>query len=227
MLHIRNYIGGQYHDPVEGGWIDNVNPATGEVYSSIARSTAADVELAVTAAREAFPAWSALTAKRRSEILMAISRGIAAHLDDLALAESNDQGKPLSLAKSVDIPRAIDNMAFFATEILHTHTEAYQTDQHVMNYVTRSPLGVVGCISPWNLPLYLFTWKIAPALAAGNTVVAKPSELTPMTAFLLGQICTDAGLPPGVLNVVQGDKESVDSNGCNDCTHGCSDVQEA
>jgi aminomuconate-semialdehyde/2-hydroxymuconate-6-semialdehyde dehydrogenase len=204
MLHIRNYIGGQYHDPVEGGWIDNVNPATGEVYSSIARSTAADVELAVTAAREAFPAWSALTAKRRSEILMAISRGIAAHLDDLALAESNDQGKPLSLAKSVDIPRAIDNMAFFATEILHTHTEAYQTDQHVMNYVTRSPLGVVGCISPWNLPLYLFTWKIAPALAAGNTVVAKPSELTPMTAFLLGQICTDAGLPPGVLNIVQG-----------------------
>ena len=204
MLHIRNYIGGQYHDPVEGGWIDNVNPATGEVYASIARSTAADVERAVSAAREAFPAWSALTAKRRSEILMAISRGIAKHMDDLALAESNDQGKPLSLARSVDIPRAIDNMAFFATEILHTHTEAYQTDQHVMNYVTRSPLGVVGCISPWNLPLYLFTWKIAPALAAGNTVVAKPSELTPMTAFLLGQICTDAGLPAGVLNIVHG-----------------------
>jgi len=204
MLHIKNCIGGHYHDPVEGGWIDNVNPATGEVYSLIARSTAADVERAVVAAREAFPAWSALPAKRRSDILMAISRGIAEHIDDLALAESNDQGKPLSLARTVDIPRAIDNMAFFATEILHTHTEAYQTDQHVMNYVTRSPLGVVGCISPWNLPLYLFTWKIAPALAAGNTVVAKPSELTPMTAFLLGQICTDAGLPAGVLNIVQG-----------------------
>ncbi len=204
MLHIQNYIGGHFHDPSSGEWIENINPSTGEVYSLIARSTRADVDRAVTAARAAFPSWSSMPVKRRSEILLAISRGIAAHLDDLALAESNDQGKPLSLARSVDIPRAIDNMAFFATEILHTHTEAFQTDQHVMNYVTRTPLGVVGCISPWNLPLYLFTWKIAPALAAGNTVVAKPSELTPMTAFLLGQICTDAGLPDGVLNILHG-----------------------
>jgi len=145
-----------------------------------------------------------MSAQKRSDILMAISRGIARHAEDLALAESADQGKPLSLAKKMDIPRAIDNMAFFATEILHTNTEAFQTSSQVMNYVVRKPLGVVGCISPWNLPLYLFTWKIAPALAAGNTVVAKPSELTPMTAFLFGQICADAGLPPGVLNIIQG-----------------------
>ena len=204
MLNIRNYINGHYCDPILGEWIENVNPATGEVYSLVARSAAPDVDLAVQAAADAFPAWSAMSAQKRSDILMAISRGIALHAEDLALAESADQGKPLSLAKKMDIPRAIDNMAFFATEILHTNTEAFQTSSQVMNYVVRKPLGVVGCISPWNLPLYLFTWKIAPALAAGNTVVAKPSELTPMTAFLFGQICADAGLPPGVLNIIQG-----------------------
>ncbi len=204
MLHIRNYINGHYCDPLANEWIENVNPATGEVYSLVARSAEADVNAAVQAAREAFPAWSNMPAKGRSEILLEVSRRIRIHLDDLALAESTDQGKPLSLARSMDIPRAIDNMAFFATEILHTHTDAYQTDENTFNYTTRKPIGVVGCISPWNLPLYLFTWKIAPALAAGNTVVAKPSELTPMTAFMLGQICTDAGLPPGVLNIVHG-----------------------
>ncbi|MBP7093744.1 MAG: aldehyde dehydrogenase [Candidatus Kapabacteria bacterium] len=204
MLHIRNYINGHYCDPVGDVWIENVNPSTGEVYSLVARSTQIDIDAAVNAAREAFPVWSRMTSKARSEILLEVSRRIKLHLDDLALAESTDQGKPLSLARSMDIPRAIDNMAFFATEILHTHTDAYQTDENTINYTTRQPIGVVGCISPWNLPLYLFTWKIAPALAAGNTVVAKPSELTPMTAFMLGQICTDAGLPPGVLNIVHG-----------------------
>lgn len=170
----------------------------------IARSDARDVAAAVESARRAFPEWSALPAKGRSEILLRISQRIKDHLEDLALAETNDQGKPLWLSRSVDIPRAVDNMAFFATEILHTHTDAHQTDEHVINFTVRKPLGVVGCISPWNLPLYLFTWKIAPALAAGNTVVAKPSELTPMTAFLLAQICMDAGLPPGVLNILHG-----------------------
>ncbi|MEN9281162.1 MAG: hypothetical protein RL594_97 [Bacteroidota bacterium] len=204
MLHIRNYIGGHYCDPHSGLWIENINPSTGQVDARISRSDARDVADAVRAAQEAFPAWSSLPAKGRSEVLLEISRRIKLHLDDLALAETNDQGKPLWLSKSVDIPRAVDNMAFFATEILHTHTDAHQTDEHVINYTIRRPLGVVGCISPWNLPLYLFTWKIAPALAAGNTVVAKPSELTPMTAFLLAQICMDAGLPPGVLNIVHG-----------------------
>ncbi len=204
MLHIRNYINGTFQDPLGGEWIENVNPATGDVVSLIARSRAEDVELAVQAAHAAFPAWSAMPAKGRSEILLRISEKVKLHLEDLALAETNDQGKPLWLSKAVDIPRAVDNMAFFATEILHTRTDAYQTDVHVMNYTVRQPLGVVGCISPWNLPLYLFTWKIAPALAAGNTVVAKPSELTPMTAFLFAELCQEAGLPPGVLNVLHG-----------------------
>ncbi|MBU3679604.1 MAG: aldehyde dehydrogenase [Candidatus Kapabacteria bacterium] len=204
MLHIRNYIGGHYCDPNSGLWIENVNPSTGEVYSLIARSDERDVADAVRAAQEAFPTWSAMPAKGRSEVLLRISAKINDHLEDLALAETNDQGKPLWLSRSVDIPRAVENMAFFATEILHTHTDAHQTDESVINFTVRKPLGVVGCISPWNLPLYLFTWKIAPALAAGNTVVAKPSELTPMTAFLLAQICIDAGLPPGVLNIVHG-----------------------
>lgn len=204
MLHIRNYINGGFHDPLGGEWIDNVNPSTGEVYSLVARSTSADVDHAVAAARDAFPHWSGLTAKQRSDILLEVSRKIRLHLEDLALAESDDNGKPLWLSRSVDIPRAEANMAFFATEILHTETSAHQTDQHTINYTVRSPLGVVGCISPWNLPLYLFTWKIAPALAAGNCVVAKPSELTPMTAFIFSKLCMDAGLPPGVLNIVHG-----------------------
>lgn len=204
MLHIRNFINGGFHDPKAGEWLDNINPATGEVYSVVARSSAADVEAAVDAARNAFPAWSALSARDRSQILLRISQRVHEHLDDLALAESVDNGKPLWLAKAMDIPRAIDNVAFFATEILHTETSAHQMDERTLNVTLRSPLGVVGCISPWNLPLYLFTWKIAPALAAGNCVVAKPSELTPMTAFLFSQICHEAGLPDGVLNVVHG-----------------------
>jgi len=204
MLRIRNYINGRFHDPVGGEWIDNVNPATGEVASLIARSRVEDVELAVDAAKSAFSAWSTMPAKGRSELMLAIADKIKQHAEDLALAETNDQGKPLWLSKAVDISRAVDNMSFFATEILHTRTDAYQTDVHVMNYTLRQPLGVVGCISPWNLPLYLFTWKIAPALAAGNTVVAKPSELTPMTAFLLAELCIEAGLPPGVLNILHG-----------------------
>lgn len=204
MLHIRNYIGGHYCDPISGLWIENINPSTGEVASLIARSDGRDVAAAVESARTAFSDWSAMPARGRSEILLRISQRIKDHLEDLALAETNDQGKPLWLSRSVDIPRAVDNMAFFATEILHTHTDAHQTDEHVINFTVRRPLGVVGCISPWNLPLYLFTWKIAPALAAGNTVVAKPSELTPMTAFLLAQICMEAGLPPGVLNILHG-----------------------
>ncbi|MDZ4744865.1 MAG: aldehyde dehydrogenase [bacterium] len=204
MLHIRNFINGGFHDPQAGEWLNNINPAIGDVYSVVARSTAADVDMAVEAARNAFPAWSALSPRDRSQILMRISQRLHEHLDDLALAESVDNGKPLWLAKAMDIPRAIENMAFFATEILHTETSAHQMDERTLNVTLRAPLGVVGCISPWNLPLYLFTWKIAPALAAGNCVVAKPSELTPMTAFLFSQICHEVGLPDGVLNVVHG-----------------------
>lgn len=204
MKDILHYINGSLVPSADGTWLDGVNPATGDVYARVARGSRTDVERAVDAARAAFPHWSGMTARQRSAIMMAISRKIGENLEELALAETNDQGKPLWLARTVDIPRAVDNMAFFATEILHTETSTHLTDKHTLNYTVRQPLGVVGCISPWNLPLYLFTWKIAPALAAGNCVVAKPSELTPMTACLLAGICIEAGLPPGALNIVHG-----------------------
>lgn len=204
MIDILHYIDGAFVASNGGQWLDDLNPATGETFARIARGTEHDVELAVDAAERAFPLWSQMTAPQRSAILLRISARIREQLDELAHAETTDNGKPLWLSKAVDIPRAVDNMAFFATEILHTQTAAHQTDQHTINFTLRSPLGVVGCISPWNLPLYLFTWKIAPALAAGNCVVAKPSELTPYTAYLFAKICAECGLPPGVLNIVHG-----------------------
>src|SRR5205807_1805270 len=132
-------------------------------------------------------------------------------LEKLARAESIDTGKPLSLARSLDIPRAASNFRFFATAILHTESEAHITDDIAFNYTLHQPRGVAGLISPWNLPLYLLSWKIAPAIACGNAAVAKPSELTPMTAYLLGEICREAGLPDGVLNIVQGTGPNVGS----------------
>lgn len=156
------------------------------------------------AAAKAFPSWSITTVENRFRILNRIAELIEANLDELALAESNDNGKPVWLAKQVDIPRAAANFRFFATGIMHFATESHNMEDKAVNYTLRQPIGVVGCISPWNLPLYLFTWKIAPALAAGNCVIAKPSEVTPVTAFLLSKICKEAGLPDGVLNIVHG-----------------------
>ena len=204
MKKILNYINGVLVEPTSNSYLDNFNPAEGKVYSLIPDSDAADISEAVEAAQKAFPGWSSTPASIRSNILLKIADLIDRDLDHLALAESIDNGKPVSLAKVMDIPRASANLRFFATAILHTESESHLTDEEAINYTTRSPIGVVGCISPWNLPLYLFTWKIAPALAAGNTVVAKPSELTPMTAFMLSEICIEAGLPPGVLNIVHG-----------------------
>jgi len=204
MEKILNYINGALIPAASSNWIDNYNPAEGKVYSHIPDSNQADVDNAVAAAMNAFPIWSGMTASERSNILLKIAGGIDAEFEALAKAESDDNGKPLKLARAVDIPRASANMRFFATAILHVESQSHQTDQTAVNYTTRTPLGVVGCISPWNLPLYLFTWKIAPALAAGCTVVAKPSELTPMTAYLFSKICKNAGLPAGVLNVVHG-----------------------
>jgi len=204
MIKILNYINGELIAPISGRWLDNVNPAEGKVYSQIPDSDNEDVNRAVEAARIAYPIWSSMTAANRSNILLKIAEGIDHAFEKLAKAESEDNGKPLKLARAVDIPRASSNMRFFATAILHMESQAHQTDDTAINYTTRTPLGVVGCISPWNLPLYLFTWKIAPALASGCTVVAKPSELTPMTAFLFSKICMEAGLPPGVLNIVHG-----------------------
>lgn len=205
MQNILNYINGEYSESRSGKWLDNYNPSTGEVYSKITASNTEDVEEAYQAAAKAFTSWSNTPVNDRSAILLKIADLIEENLVDLAQAEAKDNGKPLSLALIVDIPRASSNFRFFGNAITQFSSEAHESvGLNAMNYTLRQPLGVVGCISPWNLPLYLFTWKIAPAIAAGNTVVAKPSEITPMTAYLLGKICTEAGLPKGVLNIVQG-----------------------
>lgn len=204
MDRILNYIDGKHCEPVAGKYLENVNPAEGKVYGTLPDSDAEDVKLAVKAASTAFASWSAMPLSKRLTILLAIADLIDRDLDKLALAESIDQGKPLKLARAVDIPRASANMRFYATASMHTSSESHFMEGEAINYTTRTAIGVAGCISPWNLPLYLFTWKIAPALAAGCTVVAKPSELTPMTAYLFSKLCIDAGLPAGVLNIVHG-----------------------
>ncbi|MDG2246816.1 MAG: aldehyde dehydrogenase [Flavobacteriales bacterium] len=204
MKKILNYINGKLVEPATQKWLNNVNPATGKDYSLIPDSDASDVEEAYKAAANAFPSWSTTPYAERSQILTKLADLIGANLESLALAESIDNGKPVSLASHVDIPRAESNIRFFASAINHFHSEAHIMEDRGINYTNRKPIGVVGCISPWNLPLYLFTWKIAPALASGNTVVAKPSEVTPMTAYLLSELCIEAGLPAGVLNIVHG-----------------------
>jgi aminomuconate-semialdehyde/2-hydroxymuconate-6-semialdehyde dehydrogenase len=211
MEKILNYIGGELTPPLAGKYLDNVNPATGEVYSLVPDSQAEDVKRAVQAAKKAFPTWSVLTASERSVYLKKISDLILKNLDALALAETIDNGKPISVSRLVDIPRSAENFSFFAEIINEFKSELFDDKGKGRNIVHYSPVGVVGCISPWNLPLYLFTWKVAPALAAGCTVVAKPSEVTPMTAYLLSKIAQEAGLPPGVLNIVHGLGQNVGS----------------
>lgn len=204
MEKVLNYIGGELLPASGGNWLDKPEPATGQPYALVPDSEEADVQRAVEAAARAFPAWSALPAAERSRMLRRIADLIRSRLDAFARAESIDTGKPLSVASTVDIPRSILNFEFFADAATQFSSEAHAMDGVALNYTLRAPLGVVGCISPWNLPLYLLTWKIAPALAIGNCVVAKPSEVTPMTAYLLAQVCREAGLPPGVLNLVHG-----------------------
>jgi len=211
MEKIQNYINGELVAPIDNDYIDNYNPATGKVYSLIPNSNSKDVELAVSAAKNAFNGWSATPKEERSRILVDISTRITSQLSEFALAESIDNGKPLKLATAVDIPRAAANFYFYATAILHDKNEAHINEDSSINYSLRQPAGIAGCISPWNLPLYLFTWKIAPALASGNCVIAKPSEVTPMTAYLLSKICIEAGLPKGVLNIIHGTGPNVGS----------------
>lgn len=209
MEKLQNFVNGEYCAPESGQYIDNYEPATGKVYSLIPNSNAADVQKAVEAAEKAFPIWSGMSVNERSQILVKLSEGIERRMDEFVQAESRDNGKPLSLAAHVDIPRAVSNFHFFATAIVHYASESHYMEGVGVNYTLRKPIGIVGCISPWNLPLYLFSWKIAPALAAGNCVVAKPSEVTPYTAYLLGKVAQEAGMPPGVLNILHGEGGSV------------------
>lgn len=206
MIEITNYIAGQFVPAATGRTLEDIEPATGAAYATLPASDETDVARAVEAARAAFPAWSSTSAAERSRIMLRIADLIERDIEALARAESIDTGKPIAFARKVDVPRAAANMRFFATAILHHHSELHRTDlpAPALNYTLRQSIGVVGAISPWNLPLYLFTWKLAPALATGNTVVGKPSEVTPMTASLFAQLCAEAGLPPGVLSIVHG-----------------------
>lgn len=204
MRRLANLIGGEFARPQSGSYLDDIGPATGDVIAQIPDSDARDVAAAVEAAKKAFPSWSRTPAADRSRLLMRLADLIEGNLDDLARCESLDNGKTVSLARRLDIPRAVANFRFFATAILHQTSEAHMTDGVALNYTLRQPLGVAGLISPWNLPLYLLTWKIAPAIAAGNTCVAKPSELTPMTAHRLAELSLEAGIPAGVINIVHG-----------------------
>jgi aminomuconate-semialdehyde/2-hydroxymuconate-6-semialdehyde dehydrogenase len=204
MVELKNYIGGKLQPASSGRWLGDHEPATGKVYARIPDSDGSDVDAAVAAAAKAFPAWSALSGEERGRWLLKLADLIEGDLEKLARAESVDNGKPLDLARRLDIPRAVSNLRFFAAAASQFASESHAMESGAINYTLRSPIGVVGCISPWNLPLYLFTWKIAPALAAGNCVVAKPSEITPMTAYLFSELCAEAGLPAGVLNVVHG-----------------------
>jgi aminomuconate-semialdehyde/2-hydroxymuconate-6-semialdehyde dehydrogenase len=201
---LLNHIGGEFVPPRRGAFLPVYEPATGEVYAEVAASDRADVDAACAAAERAARSWQDTPTEKRAAILDAVADRLESQLERFAVAESKDTGKPLSLARGVDIPRAVSNFRFFTGAVQHSSSEFHQTAADVLNYTLRHPLGVVGCISPWNLPLYLFTWKIAPGLAAGTCVVAKPSELTPATATLFAGLCAEAGLPPGVLNVVHG-----------------------
>lgn len=204
MERLQNFVDGRFAGPASERYLDNHDPATGEVHGLVPDSDERDVAAAVAAAVAAFPGWSARPADERCRVLLRLADLIDRDLESLARAECVDTGKPLSLARTVDIPRAALNFRFFATAVLHFASEAHPVGHTALNYTLRDPIGVAGCISPWNLPLYLFTWKVAPAVAAGNCVVAKPSELTPTTAHGLASLCVEAGLPPGVLNVVHG-----------------------
>lgn len=203
MKKLGNYINGHETPPANGRYLENFNPSTGEAYSLVPDSGAEDVNAAVEAAKAIFPWWSQRTPEQRSQVLLSIANRLEQAAEDLAQAESRDQGKPLHLAREIEIPRAVHNFRYFATKILHREEMARPSAQ-TLNYTFSKPVGVCGLISPWNLPLYLLTWKIAPAIACGNTVVCKPSELTPMTAYLLGELLNEAGLPHGVVNIIFG-----------------------
>ena len=201
-MQVLNFVDGAFQNTPQV--LENVTPSTGEVFGTIPRSGAAEVDQAMAAAKRAFPAWSKTPVAERAACLERLADAVRDHADMLAKEEARDNGKPLSLAAHVDIPRAEKNLRFYASGVQHYASESHAMEGEAINYTLRKPLGVVACISPWNLPLYLFTWKVAPALAAGNCVVAKPSELTPVTAYLLSTWVKEAGFPDGVFNVLHG-----------------------
>ena len=202
-MNALNFINGVFVDAIDGETLTNLNPATGQTIGTIARSKDSDVEEAVKAAASAQEAWSSLDMLERAMWLDRLADGLEARKEELAHRESRDTGKPLALARQVDAQRSIDNFRFFADFARTQEPEVFEM-RDATNFVHRNPVGTVGLITPWNLPLYLLSWKVAPALLMGNTVVAKPSELTPLTANLMCEVASEIGLPTGVLNVVHG-----------------------
>lgn len=204
LLRLANFIDGDFRAPTSGRYLPVTEPATGKTFAEVPDSGGADVAAAVEAAQRARGDWASLAPSRRAALLRKLADLIEARTDALAEEESRDNGKPLRVARSLDIPRAVTNFRYFASMAETATSESHHGELGTLNYTLRAPLGAVACISPWNLPLYLLTWKIAPALACGNTVVAKPSEITPVTAWLLGELAQEAGLPAGVLNIIHG-----------------------
>ena len=209
MERLKNFINGEYAEPQAGKYLPNINPATAQVINELPDSDELDVVTAIGAAKKAFESWSKTSAKERSAILNKVADGIESRKEEFAQAESLDVGKALWLSKEMDIPRSILNFRFFASSILHKTSASSDMDGKAINYVLNQAVGVAGLVSPWNLPLYLLSWKIAPCLASGNTAVCKPSELTPTTAFMLGEVFNEAGLPPGVCNIILGTGEKA------------------
>ncbi|MEE2827034.1 MAG: aldehyde dehydrogenase [Planctomycetota bacterium] len=203
LIRIKNYIAGTLVDPVSGNWIPNAEPATGQVYSEVPDSGSQDVANAVDAAAVALETWSRAPVDERIAVLHRLADLIDQNREELVALESQDNGKPESLARMIDIPRCSKNIRFFANLAMGAASESHAMPDAI-NYTLRQPVGIVTCISPWNLPLYLFTWKIAPALATGNCVIGKPSEVTPMSAYRFSELCIEAGMPDGVMNIVHG-----------------------
>ena len=208
MIKIKNYINGDLALPTDNQYLDVFNPSNGQVYAKCPNSSIDDLELAIEGSKKSFQKWSSLKQNERSDFLFLIADLIEKNIDDFANAESLDNGKPLTLSKSLDIPRSIKNLRFFASLSNSIKPVSYRKE-NVISDILKQPLGIVGTISPWNLPLYLFTWKIAPALVSGNCVIAKPSEITPYTAYLFSKICIEAELPKGVLNIIHGDGKVI------------------
>ena len=209
MQKIQNYINGELVSPFNNNYLDNFEPATGKVYSLTPESDLKDLELAVKAAEQARRSWADMSSENRSILLMKLADAIESASEEIAKAEAIDNGKPISVARAVDCYRSAANIRFFANAATQFSSECHDMGSVGVNYTLRQPIGIVGCISPWNLPLYLFTWKIAPALASGNCVIAKPSEITPMTAYIFSKICIDVGIPKGVLNILHGTGNSI------------------
>ncbi len=202
--YIKNYINGQLVPPFSGEYLDNINPTTGEVYSFVPDSGEQDIEKAIEAAKKAFKDWSKCDVKIRFRLLSRLADILEQNAEAFAMAEAIDTGKSIVHSRTMDVPKAQSNIRFFANAITQFSSEAFNKEGEMMNYTLNKPIGVVACMTPWNAPLQFLTWKIAPALAVGNCVIAKPSELAPMTTYMFSKACIEAGLPPGVFNIVHG-----------------------